>query len=63
MKFAVAAYGQGGWHFHDVLAISPVLADELTRGAATILVKGSRFMGMERVVQPLLDVTKQKPAV
>jgi UDP-N-acetylmuramoyl-tripeptide--D-alanyl-D-alanine ligase len=63
MKFAVAAYGQGAWHFHDVLAIPPVLADELTRGAATVLVKGSRFMGMERVVQPLLDVTKQKTAV
>jgi UDP-N-acetylmuramoyl-tripeptide--D-alanyl-D-alanine ligase len=63
MKFAVTAYGQGACHFDDVLAISPILADELTRGAATILVKGSRFMGMERVVQPLLDETKQKTAV
>jgi UDP-N-acetylmuramoyl-tripeptide--D-alanyl-D-alanine ligase len=45
---AVRAFGQGGIHFTDVEKLV-----EKTRGANSILVKGSRFMRMERVVAAL----------
>jgi UDP-N-acetylmuramyl pentapeptide synthase len=45
---AVRAFGDGGRHFEDIEALA-----DATRGAATILVKGSRFMRMERIVAVL----------
>ena len=51
---AVRAFGAGGRHFGEVDA----LCNELTawlRPGTTILVKGSRFMRMERVVSRLVD--------
>ena len=45
---AVKAFGQGGRHF---LQIEDLVAE--TQGAKTLLVKGSRFMRMERVVASL----------
>jgi UDP-N-acetylmuramoyl-tripeptide--D-alanyl-D-alanine ligase len=45
---AVKAFGKEALHFDDVQALV-----ERTRGAGTILVKGSRFMKMERVVAAL----------
>jgi UDP-N-acetylmuramoyl-tripeptide--D-alanyl-D-alanine ligase len=45
---AVAAFGDGGRHFDSI----EKLANE-TKGVTTILVKGSRFMKMERVVAVL----------
>ena len=54
---AVAAFGAGATHVDDV----PVLASLLQREAhagVTLLVKGSRFMRMERVVSAL---TGQSP--
>jgi UDP-N-acetylmuramoyl-tripeptide--D-alanyl-D-alanine ligase len=47
---AVEAFGKGGRHFESVEALAAQ-----ARGARTILVKGSRFMKMERVVAALTD--------
>ena len=50
---ATEAFGENGQHFEDVdelvNAIVPILSKD-----ATVLVKGSRMMRMERVVQALL---------
>lgn len=46
---SAAAFGRGAWHFDDVEVLAGVLAQE-SREGITILVKGSRFMRMERVV-------------
>ena len=52
---AVAAYnfGPGGEHFKNVEDLSARLASEMTP-ETTVLVKGSRFMRMERVVDAVL---------
>jgi UDP-N-acetylmuramoyl-tripeptide--D-alanyl-D-alanine ligase len=52
---AVAAFGAGGRHFESVAALTDALLPA-TGGAArvgSVLVKGSRFMRMERVVKAL----------
>jgi UDP-N-acetylmuramoyl-tripeptide--D-alanyl-D-alanine ligase len=49
---AAAAYGAGARRFADVPAAVAALPQEA--GAASVLVKGSRFMRMERVVRALL---------
>ncbi|MCX7672907.1 MAG: UDP-N-acetylmuramoyl-tripeptide--D-alanyl-D-alanine ligase [Thiobacillaceae bacterium] len=53
-RYAVAAFGAGGMHFErieELLAeIENALAPEVT-----VLVKGSRFMRMERVVQSFVE--------
>jgi UDP-N-acetylmuramoyl-tripeptide--D-alanyl-D-alanine ligase len=49
---AVAAFGTGARHFDDVDMLVAALRARLEPGA-TVLVKGSRFMRMERVVQSL----------
>ncbi|MDN4575468.1 UDP-N-acetylmuramoyl-tripeptide--D-alanyl-D-alanine ligase [Pandoraea cepalis] len=52
---SVAAFGDGGEHFSDVTDVAPLVAElNATLSApATILVKGSRFMRMERVLEQL----------
>jgi UDP-N-acetylmuramoyl-tripeptide--D-alanyl-D-alanine ligase len=49
---AVAAFGQGGKHYADQVSLVHELNAVLERGT-TVLVKGSRFMAMERVVEGL----------
>jgi UDP-N-acetylmuramyl pentapeptide synthase len=49
---AVRTFGAGGSHFKDVDSLLQALRPHLD-GATTVLVKGSRFMRMERVVRAL----------
>jgi UDP-N-acetylmuramoyl-tripeptide--D-alanyl-D-alanine ligase len=49
---AVAAFGPGATHFDRIDALIDAAAQAAPAGA-TLLVKGSRFMRMERVVQAL----------
>ncbi|MDY3331119.1 MAG: bifunctional UDP-N-acetylmuramoyl-L-alanyl-D-glutamate--2,6-diaminopimelate ligase MurE/UDP-N-acetylmuramoyl-tripeptide--D-alanyl-D-alanine ligase MurF [Pelistega sp.] len=49
---AAKAFGEGAQHFNDIEALVATLKANAT--TKTILVKGSRFMKMERVVQALL---------
>jgi UDP-N-acetylmuramoyl-tripeptide--D-alanyl-D-alanine ligase len=50
----VAAFGSGAEHFDSVDALNAALVADL-RADSTILVKGSRFMRMERVVVALTE--------
>ena len=52
---SVAAFGEGGRHFPDVEALLRALEETLD-GRQHVLVKGSRFMRMERVVAALAAV-------
>ena len=51
---AVAAFGQGAMHFERIQELLADLENELTADT-TVLVKGSRFMHMERVVQSFME--------
>ena len=52
------AFGPGAQHFEDIAAINQA-AEELVTAGTTALVKGSRFMKMERVVQHLVNPLEQ----
>ena len=49
---AAQAYGPSAWHFADTAAVLDALTADPTcaPGFGSVLLKGSRFMGMERVV-------------
>ncbi|MDR1062363.1 MAG: UDP-N-acetylmuramoyl-tripeptide--D-alanyl-D-alanine ligase [Azoarcus sp.] len=49
---AVRNFGEGGWHFGSPDALAAALAPRLDANT-TVLVKGSRFMRMERVADAL----------
>jgi len=49
---AVRTFGPGGEHFRDVDSLLEALLPHLD-GTTTVLVKGSRFMRMERIVRSL----------
>lgn len=52
---AASAFGPGGEHYGDHAALVSAVRDALDRSSATVtlLVKGSRFMALEQVVQAL----------
>ncbi len=62
MRQATQAFGVGAQHFDDVTAMADVVRAHIQSGANTILVKGSRFMGMERVVDALLEMNQAQAA-
>jgi UDP-N-acetylmuramoyl-tripeptide--D-alanyl-D-alanine ligase len=51
---AVRRFGSGGQHFRELSALCDAVEDILAPGL-TLLVKGSRFMQMERVVERFVD--------
>ena len=53
---AAAAFGEGASHFGSVESLVDAVAGVAT-GFASVLVKGSRFMRMERIVKALSAVT------
>ena len=55
-KKTAAAFGTGAMHFERIQELLADLENELTPDT-TVLVKGSRFMHMERVVQSFADST------
>ncbi len=54
-KETVGAFGDGAMHFERIQELLAELENELT-AETTVLVKGSRFMQMERVVQSFIEV-------
>lgn len=54
MVEAVAAFGSNGMHFPDWQSLAQRLQSMLD-GGVSVLVKGSRSAGMERVVEPLVE--------
>jgi UDP-N-acetylmuramoyl-tripeptide--D-alanyl-D-alanine ligase len=57
-RHASAAFGAGARHFDDIGSINQA-AEALVSTGSTTLVKGSRFMKMERVVQHLVNQMDQ----
>lgn len=53
-SYAVKEFGAGAWHFENIEALLEALMPELSK-ECTVLVKGSRFMKMERVVKELVS--------
>jgi UDP-N-acetylmuramoyl-tripeptide--D-alanyl-D-alanine ligase len=51
---AVAGFGSGAEHFETAEALSAAVRGSMAAGV-TVLVKGSRFMRMERVVEALME--------
>ena len=59
-RAAAAAFGDGATHFADIGALL-VAAETEIAAAAVFLVKGSRFMKMERVVAQLIGEEESSP--
>jgi len=61
-RHAAAAYGEGAHSFDDFAALANWLDANLQAGTS-VLVKGSRFMRMERVVEHLTTAKQQEKGV
>lgn len=61
-QFAASAYGQGAEHFSDLNDLLQSL-DRTLAGTETALIKGSRFMKMERVVDHLTQSSQQNKTI
>jgi UDP-N-acetylmuramoyl-tripeptide--D-alanyl-D-alanine ligase len=61
-RHAAAAFGDGAHSFDDFAALASWLDANLQAGAS-VLVKGSRFMRMERVVEHLTTAKQQEEGV
>ncbi|MCL2298405.1 MAG: UDP-N-acetylmuramoyl-tripeptide--D-alanyl-D-alanine ligase [Proteobacteria bacterium] len=62
-RHAQAAFGDGAEHFETMETLLDVLRKSLTQhgeASGTVLVKGSRFMQMDKVVTALLDDAQRK---
>jgi len=59
-RYAVEAFGSGGRHFETVETLIAALREAVVQERPTVLIKGSRSMRMERVIQALL---RETPAV
>ena len=57
---SVTAFGTAGRHFEDIAALNAAVLALLPQ-LASVLVKGSRFMKMERVVQAIGDLAQSHP--
>lgn len=57
-RAAAEAFGQGAQYFHDQKSLIEKLLSEIPQGA-TLLVKGSRGMRMERVVECLMQAEER----
>lgn len=64
-RHAVTAFGQGGVHCETIEALIETLREALTSGVSkpTLLIKGSRSMRMEQVVEALVDTTSPLASV
>jgi UDP-N-acetylmuramoyl-tripeptide--D-alanyl-D-alanine ligase len=60
-RHSVAAFGANAEHFANVDALNGK-AETLAVAGTTVLIKGSRFMKMERVVQHLVNQTSVQEA-
>ena len=59
---AVAAFGPAGWHGSDMAAVQAQVLAAVQAGVASVVVKGSRSMRMEQVVQALQAASAQQGA-
>ena len=54
-RLSVEAFGDGGFHFENIEDLIENTMNTLKQGKWSVLVKGSRFMKMERVVQAIVE--------
>lgn len=61
-RFTAEGFGEGAQHFEDLGALVQSLKDTLCHQKYTVLVKGSRFMRMERVIEALTVSKANEPS-
>ncbi len=54
-RHSVDGFGDGGFHFENIEELIENTMNTLKQGKWSVLVKGSRFMKMERVVQAIVE--------